>query len=69
MLVRTFKGHRLSNGAAAIAFYYPAVSNGGDMINDFVSTVDNPAKVYWIGICEFQWTRQSYMLLRIIQQL
>lgn len=59
MLVKTFKGHRLSNGAAAIAFYYPAVSNGGDMINDFVSTVDNPAKVYPVMLqcyVAFRWT-------------
>ena len=46
MLVKEFKGHKLCNSAAAIAFYYPAVSNGGDMINDFVGTVDNPARVY-----------------------
>lgn len=46
MLVKEFKGHKLCNSAAAIAFYYPAVSNGEDMINDFVGTVDNPAKVY-----------------------
>lgn len=59
MLVKTFKGHRLSNGAAAIAFYYPAVSNGGDMINDFVGTVDNPAKVYPVMLqcyVAFRWT-------------
>ena len=46
MLERTFKGHKLSNSATAIAFHYPKVSNGGDLINDYISTVDNPARVY-----------------------
>ena len=46
MIVATFKGHKLSNGAAAIALYYPIVSKGGDLINDIAATVDNPAKTY-----------------------
>ncbi len=46
MLVTKFKGHTLSNSAAAIALFYPRVSNGGDLINDVAATADNPAKVY-----------------------
>lgn len=34
MLVKEFKGHKLSNGMSAIAFHYPKLTNGRDMIND-----------------------------------
>jgi hypothetical protein len=34
MLVKEFKGHKLSNAATAVVFYYPEVTNGGDLVED-----------------------------------
>lgn len=34
MISAEYKGHPLSNAASAIAFYYPKVSNGGDLLKD-----------------------------------
>lgn len=48
MITKTFKGHKLSNAMSAIAFYYPELTNGGDMIADFAkATADkNDQKVF-----------------------
>lgn len=35
MIVTSYKSHKLSNAMSAIAFHYPAMTNGGDMIADF----------------------------------
>lgn len=37
MVVKEFKGHKLCNSNWAIAFGYPEVSNGGDLIKDVAS--------------------------------
>lgn len=34
MIVAEFKGRKLSNAASAIAFYYPRVSGGRDLLTD-----------------------------------
>lgn len=44
MITAEFKGHKLSNGASAIAFYYPELSGGHDMLKDLKSQND-PDKV------------------------
>lgn len=41
MIVTQFKGHKLSNGMSAIAFHYPRITNGRDMINDIAKATAN----------------------------
>lgn len=40
MVVTEYRGHKLSNGASAIAFFYPEVSGGHDMLKDLKNQAD-----------------------------
>lgn len=43
MVIKEFKGHKLCNSNRAIAFDYPEVSGGGDLIQD-VAAMGNEIK-------------------------